>query len=99
MKKILTSPHSIPSVFDPECSARDALELISGKWSVLVMSAHDTTRQGNPGGDYGTMMLMPVPANLSIAMSAAGASASVSVLPSSFRGASLPARIISIIAG
>lgn len=39
MKKTLTSPHSIPSVFDPECSARDALELISGKWSVLVMSA------------------------------------------------------------
>lgn len=39
MKTTLTSPHSIPSVFDPECSARDALELISGKWSVLVMSA------------------------------------------------------------
>ncbi len=39
MKKTLPSPHSIPSVFDPECSARDALELISGKWSVLVMSA------------------------------------------------------------
>ncbi|HTN97443.1 MAG TPA: helix-turn-helix domain-containing protein, partial [Nordella sp.] len=26
-------------MFDAECSARDALELISGKWSVLVMSA------------------------------------------------------------
>lgn len=39
MKKTLISPHSIPSVFDPECSVRDALELISGKWSVLVMSA------------------------------------------------------------
>lgn len=39
MKKTWTSPHSIPSVFDAECSARDALELISGKWSVLVMSA------------------------------------------------------------
>lgn len=28
-----------PSVFDPACSARDALELIASKWSILVLSA------------------------------------------------------------
>jgi len=28
-----------PSVFDEKCSARHALELISGKWAILVMSA------------------------------------------------------------
>lgn len=30
---------SIPDVFDASCSARDALELVSGKWAILVMSA------------------------------------------------------------
>lgn len=30
---------SAPSVFDASCSARHALELISGKWAILVMSA------------------------------------------------------------
>ena len=30
---------SKPSVFDPECSARDALELIASKWSILVLTA------------------------------------------------------------
>lgn len=30
---------SVPSVFDADCSARDALELIASKWSVLVLSA------------------------------------------------------------
>jgi DNA-binding HxlR family transcriptional regulator len=29
----------VRSVFDETCSARHALELISGKWSILVMSA------------------------------------------------------------
>lgn len=28
-----------PSVFDAECSARHALELIASKWSVLILSA------------------------------------------------------------
>lgn len=28
-----------PSVFDPDCSARDALELIASKWSILILSA------------------------------------------------------------
>lgn len=43
-KQGMTSPHdqngqSIPDVFDAECSARHALELISGKWSVLILTA------------------------------------------------------------
>jgi DNA-binding HxlR family transcriptional regulator len=28
-----------PSVFDPDCSARDALELIASKWAILVLTA------------------------------------------------------------
>jgi DNA-binding HxlR family transcriptional regulator len=28
-----------PSVFDPECSARDALELIASKWAILILTA------------------------------------------------------------
>ena len=28
-----------PSVFDPECSARDALELIASKWAILILAA------------------------------------------------------------
>ncbi|MEM0987494.1 MAG: helix-turn-helix domain-containing protein [Pseudomonadota bacterium] len=28
-----------PSVFDADCSARDALELIASKWSILILSA------------------------------------------------------------
>lgn len=28
-----------PSVFDPDCSARDALELIASKWAILIMTA------------------------------------------------------------
>lgn len=28
-----------PSVFDPNCSARDALELIASKWAILVLTA------------------------------------------------------------
>ncbi|WP_188718953.1 winged helix-turn-helix transcriptional regulator [Nitratireductor aestuarii] len=30
---------SEPSVFDATCSARHALEIISGKWAILIMSA------------------------------------------------------------
>ncbi len=30
---------SAPSVFDPSCSARDALELIASKWAILILSA------------------------------------------------------------
>jgi DNA-binding HxlR family transcriptional regulator len=30
---------TIPDVFDASCSARHALELISGKWAILVLSA------------------------------------------------------------
>jgi DNA-binding HxlR family transcriptional regulator len=33
------SKASKPSVFDPECSARDALGLIASKWSILVLTA------------------------------------------------------------
>jgi DNA-binding HxlR family transcriptional regulator len=28
-----------PDVFEPNCSARDALELIASKWAVLILSA------------------------------------------------------------
>jgi DNA-binding HxlR family transcriptional regulator len=28
-----------PSVFDPNCSARDALELIASKWAMLILPA------------------------------------------------------------
>lgn len=28
-----------PSVFDPSCSARDALELIASKWAMLILPA------------------------------------------------------------
>lgn len=28
-----------PNVFDPTCSARDALELIASKWTILILSA------------------------------------------------------------
>lgn len=28
-----------PSVFDADCSAREALELIASKWSILILSA------------------------------------------------------------
>ncbi|ETR78556.1 HxlR family transcriptional regulator [Afipia sp. P52-10] len=31
--------NTIPSVFDESCSARHALELISGKWPILIISA------------------------------------------------------------
>lgn len=30
---------SSANVFDPACSARDALELISSKWAILILSA------------------------------------------------------------
>ncbi|MEI2300778.1 winged helix-turn-helix transcriptional regulator [Ensifer sp. MJa1] len=30
---------SIPDVFDPTCSSRHALELIAGKWPMLIISA------------------------------------------------------------
>ncbi len=30
---------TIPSVFDAECSARHALDLIASKWAVLILSA------------------------------------------------------------
>jgi DNA-binding HxlR family transcriptional regulator len=30
---------SVPSVFDENCSARHALELIAGKWPILIMLA------------------------------------------------------------
>ncbi|MGE0237160.1 MAG: winged helix-turn-helix transcriptional regulator [Parvibaculaceae bacterium] len=30
---------TVPDVFDASCSARHALELISGKWAILAMSA------------------------------------------------------------
>jgi DNA-binding HxlR family transcriptional regulator len=29
----------VPSVFDPSCSARHALELISSKWAMLILPA------------------------------------------------------------
>ncbi|MEM8645289.1 MAG: helix-turn-helix domain-containing protein [Pseudomonadota bacterium] len=32
-------PNTTPSVFDQSCSARDALELIASKWTVLILSA------------------------------------------------------------
>jgi DNA-binding HxlR family transcriptional regulator len=32
-------PASIPSVFDPTCSARHALELIASKWALLILPA------------------------------------------------------------
>lgn len=34
----MDSPYR-PSVFDEDCSARHALELISGKWPILILSA------------------------------------------------------------
>jgi DNA-binding HxlR family transcriptional regulator len=34
-----TEKKPAPSVFDAECSARDALELIASKWSVLILDA------------------------------------------------------------
>lgn len=30
---------SIPNVFDPTCSSRHALELVAGKWPMLIISA------------------------------------------------------------
>eukprot|EP01034_Spumella_vulgaris_P011945 gene11945-15196_t len=30
---------SVPDVFDPTCSSRHALELIAGKWQMLIISA------------------------------------------------------------
>ncbi|MEM9342157.1 MAG: helix-turn-helix domain-containing protein [Pseudomonadota bacterium] len=30
---------TVPSVFDADCSARHALELIASKWSILILSA------------------------------------------------------------
>ena len=44
MTAAVTSPNARPtlpagSVFDETCSARHALELISGKWAMLVLSA------------------------------------------------------------
>ena len=30
---------TVPTVFDPACSARHALELIASKWTMLVLSA------------------------------------------------------------
>lgn len=30
---------SVPDVFDPTCSSRHALELIAGKWPMLIISA------------------------------------------------------------
>ncbi|HEV7304628.1 helix-turn-helix domain-containing protein [Ensifer sp.] len=32
-------PTSVPDVFDPTCSSRHALELIAGKWPMLIISA------------------------------------------------------------
>lgn len=37
--RIMKNETTIPDVFDASCSARHALELISGKWAILVMSA------------------------------------------------------------
>jgi DNA-binding HxlR family transcriptional regulator len=44
MKSTAPSRHqtreaTIPDVFDASCSARHALELISGKWAILALSA------------------------------------------------------------
>ncbi|MEM9371588.1 MAG: helix-turn-helix domain-containing protein [Pseudomonadota bacterium] len=36
-----------PSVFDADCSARDALELIASKWSILILSALDQRQMRN----------------------------------------------------
>lgn len=34
-----TKDSTVPSVFDAECSARHALELIASKWAILILSA------------------------------------------------------------
>lgn len=42
MKRPIKRPPSRaykPSVFDPDCSARDALELIASKWAILILTA------------------------------------------------------------
>jgi len=38
-----------PSVFDADCSARDALELIASKWSILIISALAQEQMRNGG--------------------------------------------------
>ncbi|MEM9912375.1 MAG: helix-turn-helix domain-containing protein [Pseudomonadota bacterium] len=35
----MTEETNEPSVFDADCSARHALELVASKWSVLILSA------------------------------------------------------------
>jgi DNA-binding HxlR family transcriptional regulator len=38
-KRRVTASAGTPSVFDPSCSARDALELIASKWAMLILPA------------------------------------------------------------
>jgi DNA-binding HxlR family transcriptional regulator len=38
-KRSVTASADTPSVFDPSCSARDALELIASKWAILILPA------------------------------------------------------------
>jgi DNA-binding HxlR family transcriptional regulator len=38
-KRRAAASASTPSVFDPSCSARDALELIATKWAMLILPA------------------------------------------------------------
>lgn len=40
--------HKVGDVYDPSCSARDALELIASKWAMLVLPAlaHGPMRNG-----------------------------------------------------
>lgn len=43
----MTETAKKPSVFDADCSARHALELIASKWSVLILSALAETPMRN----------------------------------------------------
>jgi DNA-binding HxlR family transcriptional regulator len=38
-RRSVSASAGTPSVFDPSCSARDALELIASKWAILILPA------------------------------------------------------------